>query len=86
MAIKKNKTGKSDKKTSTKKKRRPSMPPAYKVKQESSFTGSVTEHNDGSVFLFIDIQHKDGNEAKNLSLSKEEVGGLKKFFNFLDLG
>jgi len=63
----------------TKKKKSP-------IKQESSFTGSITEHKDGSVFAFIDIQNKDGNIAKGVSLSKIEVNGLKKFLKFLDLG
>lgn len=76
---------KKNAKKNTPKKRRPSMPPPYKIKQESSFTGSITEHKDGSVFLFVDIQNKNGNQSKNLSLSKEEVNGLKKFFTFLDL-
>lgn len=57
------------------------------IKREVSFTGSFTEHKDGSVFIFFDAHHsKEGNTAKNVSLSKVEVEGLKKFFNFLDLG
>ena len=66
--------------TKTKKKKQP-------IKKEISFTGSLTEHKDGSYFLFIDVQDKkEGNVAKSLELSKAEVGGLKKFFEFLDLG
>ncbi len=57
------------------------------IKREISFTGSLSEHKDGSIFLFIDIQNdQEGNTAKNLSLNKAEVVGLKKFVEFLDLG
>lgn len=57
------------------------------IKQEVSFTGSVALHKDGSAFLFIDIQNdKEGKTSKNLSLSKEELNGIKKFIEFLDLG
>ena len=56
------------------------------IKQEASFTGSITEHKDGSVFIFVDIQNKDGNTSKGLPLTKGEVKGIKKFVEFLDLG
>lgn len=63
----------------TKKKKSP-------IKQESSFTGSITEHKDGSVFAFIDIKNKEGSIANSIELSKIEVNGLKKFFTFLAIG
>ena len=57
------------------------------IDREVSFTGSLTEHKDGSIFLFVDVLNdKEGSQSKGLELSKAEVGGLKKFFNFLDLG
>lgn len=54
------------------------------IKRETSFIGSMTEHKDGSYFLFIDVQEDHGNRTKNLHLTKEEVRGLSKFFEFLD--
>jgi len=56
------------------------------IKKEISFTGSLTEHKDGSLFLFVDVEHDGGKKTKSLELSKAEVKGLQKFLEFLDFG
>lgn len=56
------------------------------IKREISFTGSLAEHKDGSLYLFVDIQSPDGNISKGLPLTKAEVRGIQKFVEFLDLG
>ena len=57
-----------------------------KIKQEISFTGSVTEHKDGSVFMFIDVKNNEGGTTSSTHLSKVEIKGIKKFLKFLDIG
>ncbi len=56
------------------------------IKHESSFTGSVTEHIDGSIFMFIDVKNNDGSVSKSVSLTKTQFIGIKKFLAFLDIG
>jgi len=86
MATKKNSIKERAKKVPKKIKDKVKATAKSLIKQEVSFTGSLTEHKDGSIFLFVDVLNdKEGSQSKGLELSKAEVGGLKKFFNFLDL-